>query len=368
MIFSPLFACASLLAQHDSIHERLYVQAELTWYGAGPANDLSNRLVRSAAIRRLGFAGTRLPVEWARIEVIRGRPDWGRLDSVVSELQGNGLEAYGVIAYSPKWAVPAAYAQVARIDSHRPVVDGSPAKGDTLFAAFAAAAARRYRGRIDRWEIWNEENHPPFWIDIVGGVNRGPDPADYGRLFSLARDSIQAANPNAEVAVGGLSSLNGNPHTWPDPIDSTRAIMALTPEVYIRGLAASGVSFGVIALHPYSRVVPGARVLGRGVIFPDLVVDSVIATLDQLGLKHIPIWVTEWGVDARLASSQNVLDLWFHDALGTLLCQKRIAFVTVHALMDDNPQEHFGLLRSDGTETADGLAFRRTVSAWKGCL
>jgi len=57
-----LVASTSVLAQHDSIRDRLYVQAELTWYGVGPARDLSNRLVRIAAIRRLGFGGTRLPV------------------------------------------------------------------------------------------------------------------------------------------------------------------------------------------------------------------------------------------------------------------------------------------------------------------
>jgi len=362
-----LVASTSVLAQHDSIRDRLYVQAELTWYGVGPARDLSNRLVRIAAIRRLGFGGTRLPVEWARIERTRGHPDWARVDSVVSELQENGLKAYGVIAYSPRWAVPAAYAGVLRIDSHRPVVDGSAAKGDTLFAAFAAAAARRYRGRVDRWEIWNEENLPAFWIDALGGVNRGPDAPDYGRLFALARDSIERANPDAEVAIGGLSSLNGRSITWPDPLDSTRSIPAPTPEVYIRALVTAGVSFSAIGLHPYSIVPPGVRAFGRGVIFPDVVVDSALGALDDLGLDNVRVWVTEWGIHTPFASSQAVLDTWFRDVLNTLFCRTRIALVTVHTLTDGDPRDQFGLLQMDGMKTADGVAFSRAIAAWKGC-
>lgn len=370
-MMSLLAALVSLSLQQpvpaDSIKARLYVQGELTWYGRGPATDLSNRLVRIAAIRRLGFGGTRLPVEWVWVEPVRGQRNWARLDSTVAELKQAGLAAYGVIAYSPRWAVPAGVIHSPHFAAHRPVVDGSSAKGDTVFAGFAAAAARRYRGFIDRWEIWNEENHPAFWLNALDGFNRGADVDDYAHLFTLTRDSIRVANPGARVAVGGLASLNGVPLTWHDPLDSTRVLSAPTPQGYVRALVSLGVSFDAIGLHPYTTVPPGRRAFGRGVVFPDLVVDSVLDLLDELKLSGVDVWVTEWGVNAPFATSQTMLDTWFRDGLSALLCRKRIAFVTVHTLMDVNPQEHYGLLRIDGSETTDGIAFRRAMSGWTGC-
>src|SRR6266550_2654845 len=322
-MMSLLAALVSLSLQQpvpaDSIKARLYVQGELTWYGRGPATDLSNRLVRIAAIRRLGFGGTRLPVEWVWVEPVRGQRNWARLDSTVAELKQAGLAAYGVIAYSP------------------------------------------------RWEIWNEENHPAFWLNALDGFNRGADVDDYAHLFTLTRDSIRVANPGARVAVGGLASLNGVPLTWHDPLDSTRVLSAPTPQGYVRALVSLGVSFDAIGLHPYTTVPPGRRAFGRGVVFPDLVVDSVLDLLDELKLSGVDVWVTEWGVNAPFATSQTMLDTWFRDGLSALLCRKRIAFVTVHTLMDVNPQEHYGLLRIDGSETTDGIAFRRAMSGWTGC-
>jgi len=370
-MMSLLAALLSLSLQQpappDSIKARLYVQGELTWYGIGPATDLSNRLVRIAAIRRLGFGGTRLPVEWVWVEPVRGQRNWARLDSTVAELRQAGLTAYGVLAYSPRWAVPTNVTHSPHFAAHRPVVDGSSAKGDTTFAGFAAAAARRYRGFIDRWEIWNEENHPTFWLNALDGFNRGADVQDYAHLFTLTRDSIRTANPDAKVAVGGLASLNGVPFTWHDPLDSTRVLSAPTAQVYVRALVSKGVSFDAIGLHPYTTVPPGTRAFGRRVVFPDLVVDSVLSMLDELKLRGVDVWVTEWGVNAPFATSQTMLDAWFRDGLSALLCSKRIALVTVHTLMDVNPHEHYGLLGIDGSETTDGMAFRRALVDWNGC-
>lgn len=363
-----LVASASVLVQHDSIRDRLYVQAELTWYGSGSARDMSNRLVRTDAIRRLGFGGTRLPFEWPRIEAERGRRDWARTDSVLSELERDSLAAYGLITYSPKWAVPVAYALMPRIAAHRPVVDGSSARGDTLFAAFAAAAARRYRGRIDRWEIWNEENHPAFWMHVVNGTNRGADPADYTRLFSLARDSILRANPQAQVVIGGLTSLNGFVRPAADPLDRTRELLPLSPQDYVKGLVATGMRLDIVAIHPYSTVAPGIKPPGlAAAVFPDVVVDSVFAALDQLGLRSTTAWVTEWGVNVTPGLSQDDVDSWFRVALTDLLCHPRISLVTIHALADANSKEHFGLLNPNGTATPNGKALSRVLREWRGC-
>src|SRR5436190_22795732 len=137
----PLLAVLFLLRLQqpvppDSLRSRLFIQGELTWYAVDSSRDLANRLVRIAAIRTLGFGGTRLPVEWVWVEPVRGQRNWARLDSTVAELRQAGLTAYGVLAYSPRWAVPTNVTHSPHFAAHRPVVDGSSAKGDTTFAGF----------------------------------------------------------------------------------------------------------------------------------------------------------------------------------------------------------------------------------------
>src|SRR5690348_2181773 len=352
----------------DSVRSRLYVQAELTWYGTGDQQSLNNRHVRLEAIRRLGFGGTRLPVEWSRIERVRGQPDWRRLDSTVAELVKDNLAFYGVIAYSPPWAVPDSLRGKPRSEAHRPVVNGSSSKGDAAFAAFAAAAARRYRGHINRWEIWNEENYPPFWIHVVDGVNQGVDPEDYADLYRAARDSIMGANPDAQVSIGGLASVNGVARPISDPLNPKRDLIPLTPDQFLRGLKRANLRPAVVAIHPYSTVAPDVRVASLGTtVFPGLVVDSVLETLRALGWSDSPVWVTEWGVNVTPGMSQADVTSWLVRGLRYLLCTPNVQLVTLHALTDDNQVEHFGLLKANGESSMVGDALLSALKSWEGC-
>jgi len=350
---------------------RLYVQLQLPRYGHqqnNPGVPLSGREARLRAAVELGFGGVVIPAEWARVERVRGHRDWARLDSIVEEAASRHLAMYGIVSYSPPWAVPPAVARMPRSDSHRPVVDGSAARGDTLFASFAAAVARRYRDRLDRWEVWNEENHPDFWFNVTNDRNQGPSAEDYYRLFTLARDSIVAANPKAKVAIGGLSSFSGRRRAWPDPLTSGHEFIAKPAHEYLRDLLRLGARPENLAIHPYSVLPPGGTRWGEGVpIFPDQVVDSVFGVLNGAGLLGSRVWVTEWGVDAVPSMSPEALTLWFQVALHDLLCHPRIEFVTIYALTDESGRTHFGLMNSDGSRTADGVALERAMRQWVGC-
>lgn len=358
----------ALLQTRQSLPTRVYAQAFLERYGVTGSGTLSDRAHREEAVRSTGFGGVRLLIGWDHVERVRGVQDWGRTDSIFDELRRDSLESFGLLAYSPSWAVPAAIARLPRSNSHRPSVGGSTARGDTLFAAFAAAAARRYQGRVSRWEIWNEENHPYFWFNVVADSNKGPSAADYASLFVLARDSILAANPHAQVAVGGLASFGGRMRMVPDPVRASARQPALPPHAFLRDMFMAGVHSDAVGIHPYSSLPPGTPYPGESTpIFPDQVIDSVAAVLDAFGRRSEPLWVTEWGVDANAKIDQTTLNAWFRDALTLMLCNRRIAFVTVHALTDPDPETHFGLLAGDGSPARDGLAFREFLNRWSGC-
>lgn len=345
------------LAAGSSPVPRLYVQARLPLFPPHASGSLEGREGRIRSIKSLGFQGVAIAFEWARIEAQRGRPSWSRMDSVVDEAGAAHLRMFGLIAYAPQWAVPVQVRSLPRIDAHRPVVDGSAAKGDTLFAAFAAAVVRRYGSRIMRWEIWNEENNPAFWFNDISGANQGPAPADYLRLFSLAQDSMLAANSNIEISVGGLASFGGRVYRVSDPQNPASGFQAMPSHLFLRELIRLGLRPSAVAIHPYSVVPPGQRRPGEAApVFPDQVIDSVSHVLDEAGLSKVPLWVTEWGVNSRLIGIQTDLDRWYAEGLHLLLCNPRISFVTIYTLTDANETTDFDLLLPQGAPSRTGRA------------
>lgn len=347
----------------SNIRAKIYVVAHLHRYDNTGSGDVSDRLRRIELIQQIGATGTRLGFEWGDIQPQQGSWDWTLHDSLIAELTDAGLRVYGMIGYAASWARPPDAPR-----AHRPVIAGSAAKGDTSFAAFAAAVARRYQETVDHWEIWNEPNIPPFWIHVVDDLNRGPDPSDYLRLFELARDSILATNQTATVIMAGLASGQGIVRRVTDPTDRRRKITVLPAHAYLRELLGAGASPPVIGLHPYSNVAPGVVRKGESVpAFPEMVLDSVFHVLDAFDLSTTQVWVTEWGVNQRIWMSDSDASEWFRVGLRELLCNDRIPIVTVYALTDEARIKGLALVNASGQRTAQGNQLRSMLTKWPGC-
>jgi hypothetical protein len=126
------------------------------------------------------------------------------------------------------------------------------------FAKYAEAVATHFRGRHVRYEIWNEPNIDRFWPPH-------PDAAEYAALARSAVEAIHRADPQAQVAIGGLARI--------DLPFLDRAI-------------AAGATGDAVSVHPYRTAAP----------------ESVAAELPllrqlvdaKLG-ANVEIWDTEWG-------------------------------------------------------------------------
>ncbi|NTU85852.1 MAG: hypothetical protein HGA45_42065 [Chloroflexales bacterium] len=132
------------------------------------------------------------------------------------------------------------------------------------FAAFAQAAAARYRGRIRYWQIWNEPDNVRYW-------QPAPDTGAYINLLKAAYPAIKAADPDAQVLAASLVS--------PQPAAG-----------FLRQVYAGGAwgFFDIIALNPYTD--PRSPEQGQiGVAG----IGAVSGMIEALGPK--PIWVTEFG-------------------------------------------------------------------------
>ena len=71
---------------------------------------------------------------------------------------------------------------------------------------FCFAAALRYRGAVDHWEVWNEPNLPRFFAG---------DRGDYlERILIPAADALHAASPEARVGGPALSHETKGDRDW----------------------------------------------------------------------------------------------------------------------------------------------------------
>ena len=130
--------------------------------------DLEARL---KAMQDAGIKWGRQDFTWKRIETEPGKYEWGTYDRLVEQCTKHGILLVGDLAYAPSFHDPR-----------------TPA-GVEAYAKLAAAAAGRYRRKVDHWQIWNEPN---------GGFWKGT-PEQYAAMLAASGKAIHDANPHARV-------------------------------------------------------------------------------------------------------------------------------------------------------------------------
>jgi hypothetical protein len=277
---------------------------------------------------------------WHQIEERRGTRDWGRTDTVVDELVHAGIEPLMAVYGSPCWANESARSDPA-CHLYVPVDEPAFAAWIAGYRDFVAAAAARYRGRVKKWELWNEQNDIHFW-------KPGPDVNRYLRWFRAIADTIKMVDPEAEVASGGLSGLCC---TGPAGIDGF---------AFLRRLYEQDASPDAVAIHPYSDHAPDVHVPHHG-NFDDIATVRDIMVAAGQGAK--PIWVTEWGWGTDKVSEREQA---VYVARSLAMLVERYPYVTVATLFVDRdrpPAYHQGLYAADGRLKPAGDAFRAFAGA-----
>lgn len=205
-----------------------------------PGPEVARALVE---LEKLPITWVRNEIPWAGVEPERGHFDWERWDRVVDELHARDYRILGMLCYWNNW------------------VDAYSDAGIREFGLYAERVARRYRGRVSAWEIWNEPNEAIFWKST---------PERYVRLMRAAYEGVKRGDPNA-VVVGG--SLSGSDLT------------------YLRTLLRLGAArwMDALSVHPYSfgwspedaQLIPELR--------------GIAAEMRRAG-KSDRLWLTEIGI------------------------------------------------------------------------
>jgi len=142
----------------------------------------------------MGFHWVKVQIPWKRFEKARGQIEWGPLDEIVNVASAHGLRLLFSVVKAPDWARPA--------DTDFGV-EGPPANPQD-YANFMGALASRYRGRVQAYEIWNEQN---LWYEW-GGRGHRLSASGYVNLLQVAYHAIKAQDP-AVIVVSGAPTPTG---------------------------------------------------------------------------------------------------------------------------------------------------------------
>ncbi|MBB6673991.1 carbohydrate binding domain-containing protein [Cohnella nanjingensis] len=208
------------------------------------------RAQEAELIRLSGAAVVRNDFLWDTIEPRKGVFDWTLYDGIVEANRSRGIRMIGLLAYSAKWASTGP--EGAEMREHY------PPRTLTEYANYVYETVSRYKGRIDRWEIWNEPN-------LDGFYRPAHDAEGYAELLKAGYLAAKRADPKATVVMSGLSG---------------------TGAAFLKELAAYGAGdyTDAIVIHPYQAGDPEA---GHAFVNDIESVKGIVPGKD--------VWLTEWG-------------------------------------------------------------------------
>ena len=194
-----------------------------------------------------GLGSYRFAIPWRSTQPTREGPfNWNGVDRAVRGAAENGMQPLPFIYGTPTF-----------ISSSDRIVPPTGSKRNLReWRAFLKAAAERYgRGGdfwtanpgvpkkpVKKWVLWNEQNARPFW-------HPRPSPDKYAKLVKEGERGLTAADPQADVVLGGI-------YGYPRDGRSISARSFLRRLYRVRGIEKH---FDAINLHPYGAGVGTVR-------------------------------------------------------------------------------------------------------------
>ncbi len=160
---------------------------------AGDENGAAFNTQTMEMVEGAGFGAVRIQALWSQLEPIEGQYDFRSIDRLVTLAERHQQRVLVSIVRSPHWALPEGQ------DEGIPV-------NTAPFEAFMRALTEEFGGRVDGWEIWNEQN---LAYEVGGFVEPGP----YVELLKAGYRGAKAGYPHAVVVFGGLTPTGVNDPT-----------------------------------------------------------------------------------------------------------------------------------------------------------
>lgn len=142
-------------------------------------------------VAALGVKWIRIQSGWARTEIRKGHYDFAWFDSIVDNLCRRGLQPWVCLCYGNALYTEAAATIFGAV--------GCPpihtAEERAAWSAYVSALAKRCRGKVGWYEVWNEPDGKWCW-------RHGPSGTEYGEFVKATAAAVKAGDPDAKV-IGG---------------------------------------------------------------------------------------------------------------------------------------------------------------------
>jgi len=274
----------------------------------------------AALMRQAGVQWVRMDFLWEDIEPRRGEFSFVKYDRIVALLRSKNIKILGLLDYCAPWACGNA-------GWNRPPDD------DESFVDYARKVIRRYKGKVEYWEVWNEPDSPVYW-EPQDGLKR------YSVLLRKVYLEAKKVDRRCKILNGGLA--NG--------------LVSLN-HLYDNG---AGPYFDIVNLHYFENPLREGALGAVGSV-PRL----AYTIMERNGDGGKRIWITEIGCPGIDKGAPETDDWWLgknpreeeqaewvKGVYETLLQDEHVARVFWAFFRDckghwNNGVDHFGLVRWD---------------------
>ncbi len=280
------------------------------------------------AARALGVTRQRVNLQWAYLLPeaqfnARNKPavlnyNFAGFDQLIDRAAENGVRIHlSLTGPAPRWANAKRF--VPRRAWYKP--------NATEFGKFAALAAEHFKGRVDRYSIWNEPNYKTW----LGPLSSGP--ALYRQLYMKGYAAIKAADPAAKVLIGETAPFS-KAGLSTSPLAFLRGVTCVNKK-YKRARSCPALKADGYAHHPYDFAhapnyqYPGDDNVTIGTL------SRLTRALDKLsragvlrmnGGGRMPLYLTEYGYFAsgHRALSKKLRSRYLQQAYSIALKNSRV--------------------------------------------
>lgn len=257
----PSFRAFKRLAEQDHVAGEVPGGA---FYGVTPDGELTEADILT--MDESGVDVVRLVISWPGLQPGGSGPiDWRGLDHRVGSLAERGAAVLPQLIGSPGREGPPTAGELPEWARFVHAAVARYGAGGTFWQGFSAEHPDLAPRPPEVWQVWNEQNNRRFW-------NPEPSPEAYAKLLHASAAAIRAADPRAEVMLGGMYEYAAG----------------MSATVFLRELYAisgAGDDFDIAAVHPYAR--------GNAGIASQI--EEVRDLLNLFGEHGKDIWITELG-------------------------------------------------------------------------
>ena len=249
------------------------------WDASQDGKTLIENLTKGAGMNWL-----KQQVNWIAVETAPGQYDWSQLDAIVNTASSQGTKILISVDQAPTF--------------YRGPNSGLAPTDPSTFGNFMQAMAARYAGKIQAYELWNEEN-----LDREMGTGN-IDPSNYLPLLKAGYQGVKVGDPNALALLGAPSPTGANiPGVSMDDVSYLQQLYALNggeAKLYFDAMGAHPSGFAIppdcTPDTPQCSLAPGWN--NDPSFFAFYRVNQYHDVMTQNGDSGKKIWFTEFGYDS----------------------------------------------------------------------